>query len=129
MANCQYCATPLTRHEQFAGTLCSDWRCQTRHLEAQLTAHRAQAAQALGVAGPDSFPIAVVPAWSPKLIPLAEASRQTMKEFLSELVQTIGTHDLATEPEQDETDLADAATEAGMVDTLEDSIQSRNGAE
>ena len=111
MANCQYCANPLTRHEQFAGTLCSDWRCQTRHLESQLDAHRAEAAGILEIARPDKFPIAVVPAWSPKLTPLAEASRRKMKDFLDELIQAIGTNHLETETEKTDPDFAEAVTD------------------
>jgi hypothetical protein len=86
MANCLYCGTPLTRHEQFAGTICSDWRCREKQLEAQLAAHRAEAADALGVARPESFPIAVVPDWTPELIPLEPERRQALAEFLDGLI-------------------------------------------
>lgn len=86
MARCSYCGTPLTQHQQFAGGLCGDWRCRERFLADQLARQRAEAAEALGVPDPAAYAIAVVPHWTPELIPLLPEQRQSLAEFLHGLV-------------------------------------------
>ncbi len=83
---CRICSKPLSLHEQYSGQICSHWRCRWRHLEDQLRAHRQEAAQALGEAEADSFPITVVPRRTFRSVPLAPERRQEFAAFLADLV-------------------------------------------
>jgi len=82
---CRYCATPLTHLQRIAGPVCGHWKCREQHLQAQLSEHRSEAAQALAVAGSDRYPIVVVPSWRPRLVPVTEAERQKLAEHLAGL--------------------------------------------
>lgn len=86
---CAICSRPLTQHEKYAGTICSDWRCKARQLDDNLRANRAKAAEALGVAPAGAFPIAVVPWRAVRIVELPAERRRALEEFLAELVSTI----------------------------------------
>ena len=86
---CQICSKPLTLHERYAGNVCSDWRCRWRSLDAQLEAHRIDAAVALGEQSPESFPIAVVPFRSCRTVPVSEGEREELLRFLEQLLREI----------------------------------------
>ncbi|MBD9357898.1 hypothetical protein [Methylomonas albis] len=97
MTNCLYCNTPLSRHEQFAGTICSNWRCREKHLENQLVSYRTEAAEALDFGQSETFPIAVVPHWEPKLVPLTHEDYRMLAEFLNGLISSETTETIPNE--------------------------------
>jgi hypothetical protein len=83
---CLVCGRPLTLHQCYSGRVCADWRCRERVLRDALLAHRQEAARALGVAQDEAYPIAVVP-WRPqKLVPIEDAQRSELRQFLLELL-------------------------------------------
>ena len=90
---CQICSKPLTMHERFAGSICSDWRCRWRSLDAQLETHRSETAAALGEKSAASFPITVVPFHTRPTVPVAEEERQELLAFLQGLLQEISSHE------------------------------------
>jgi len=60
-AKCRVCAAPLTRHQHYSDGLCANHRCREAALQADLAAHRNDAAARAGVADAKSIPIVVVP--------------------------------------------------------------------
>jgi hypothetical protein len=90
---CQICSKPLTMHERFAGSICSDWRCRWRSLDAQLETHRSETAAALDEKSAASFPITVVPFHTRPTVSVAEEERQELLAFLQGLLQEIFSHE------------------------------------
>lgn len=89
LRKCLICSRPLTRHEHYAGQICSDWRCRARQLEDALRAHRAQAALALGVEQAEAFPIAVIPSRPVRVVELSAERRRVFADFLAELAAAL----------------------------------------
>src|SRR5512135_457788 len=89
LRKCLICSRPLTRHEHYAGQICSDWRCRARQLDDALRAHRAQAALALGVEEAEAFPIAVIPSRPVRVVELSAERRRVFADFLAELVAAL----------------------------------------
>lgn len=83
---CVICARPLTLHEQYAGQVCSDWRCRERQLDEALQVERASAAQDLGLDRAEAFPIVVVPWRANRVVELPAERRSELKEFLDNLL-------------------------------------------
>jgi len=117
MTNCLYCSTPLSRHEQFAGTICGNWRCREKFLENQLAGYRREAAQALDLAQAETFPIAIVPYWEPKLVPLAPEDRQLLADFLHGLIVSEFSEGVSSELMLDSSqpDSPDMTAQLGLV--------------
>jgi len=81
---CRICGKPLTLHEQYAGPICSHWRCRWQELADALRDHRRQAAHALGEPAADSFPITVVPQRTFRQVPLSLERRRDFAHYLEE---------------------------------------------
>ena len=94
---CRICSQPLTTHEQFAGNICSHWRCRWRALDAQLETHRNDAAVAVGEPAAKSFPISVVPFHTRPTVPVAQAERKELLAFLEELREEVSSRKEATQ--------------------------------
>lgn len=114
MTDCPYCGTTLGRHENVFVHIYSHWPCRGKHYEAQLVAHRSTAAQALGVAEPQSYPISIVPYCLPEFVPVTDEQRSRMAGFLNELV---------TESEPDEEEQSDAIATVEEADSPEVTAQ------
>ena len=93
---CRICSRPLTMHEQFAGNICSHWRCRWRALDAQLETHRNDAAIALGEPSAKSFPISVVPFHTRPTVPVSPEEREGLLAFLEKLREDVFSHEAAT---------------------------------
>lgn len=98
---CAYCATPLDIHQAARGAACSAPACQKQHvlaLAAQrrrtevadawraASGFRARVAPALGVADPESLPLAIVPHFQSPVVNLPRARRA---EFRAHLVRVV----------------------------------------
>jgi hypothetical protein len=84
---CQVCGQALSRHEGFAGKICSHWRCRRTWLEDQLQQYRRLAAQSLGVDAYETYPPVVVPWRRGSPTPLPAGRKRAFHERLARLVE------------------------------------------
>ena len=92
---CWICSKPLTTHERFAGNICNDWRCRWRALDAQLEAHRNDAAVEVGEPSAKSFPISVVPFHTRPTVPVSQEEREELLVFLEKLREAVSSREEA----------------------------------
>ena len=92
---CRICSNPLTTHERFAGNICSNWRCRWRALDAQLEAHRNDAAVGVGEPSAKSFPISVVPFHTRPTVPVSQEEREELLAFLETLREALSSREEA----------------------------------
>lgn len=83
---CAVCGRPLTFHQQCSGRICDDWRCRWTRLDRDMEAHRREAADALGVIHPESYPLLVVPHRPSAIATLPARRRRAHIEFLDTLL-------------------------------------------
>lgn len=79
------CGGTLSFHQQVSEQLCGDLRCKAAALEAALVAHRADAAAALGLSQPETYPLVVVPEAPAAVVPLSEERKQAHAALLAQL--------------------------------------------
>lgn len=86
---CRQCAAPLTTHQRHAGGLCGDWRCRERDLALGLAQHRSRAAAFLDEQEQETYPIVVVPSWSPELARVTVEEFDALQEHLTALATSL----------------------------------------
>lgn len=84
-AGCRVCGGTLSFHQQVSEQLCGDPRCKAAALESSMLAHRADAAVALGLSQPETYPLVVVPDAPARVVPLPEERKQAHAALLAEL--------------------------------------------
>ena len=89
---CEVCATPLSQHEQFSGTICSHWQCRWKLAESKLKDYREQAAKSVGETSPESYPIAVIPFRFPTIVQITAMERQAQVEHVRMVLSMVYTN-------------------------------------
>ncbi len=99
---CAICGQPLSFHQQWAGDICSDWRCRWTQLNRELEAHRQEAAFAIGVKHPETYGALVVPHRNGTIKRLPSERRAAHLNLLNQFVKEIKPCDEEHDIEQGE---------------------------
>src|SRR2546422_341256 len=98
---CAVCKGPLTVHQEVRGGICQQPRCQKQRLAQWVTRREQEKAAALkrvawdfrkrfvktlGIAEPESLPLAIVPSFNERVVRLGRTRRAEFRAFLAKLI-------------------------------------------